>query len=673
MAAVNDTRQVQMSVDLGGEQVHIERARYKDTLGHPFTLQVDIIASLGEIDLLPHLGKPIAVHLHEDDELMRHFHGVIVGGEFRNETGVGFHYRLEARPFTYFLDQNRDMAIFEDKTVPQIIQAVFGAAGISDFRLDLQGSYRTWPYRTQYRESDLTFITRLMEESGIYYYWEHKADKHVMVLCDSPSAHHAGTPGSLEYTTTAGAIHRAGSSQRGGHRHFLESWVESVGTGGEQKVTVRGFTLRKPERPLETSAEGPKQHPHDDREVYDFAVRGFPEAGKQVATLRQSRQVYSGRSQATNLATGKKVTVTHHPAGRLNQDYLITSTEHVLQSEQYHAHQNTLRDDEEDVTHVTISAIPADRPFHLRQRTPRPLVEGLESAIVTGPDGEEIYTDELGRVKIRFHWDRSGRPGERASYWVRVAQFGGLGNIILPRVGQEVMVDFMNGNPDYPIVIGWVFNNAQMPSYPLPDNKTIATWRTKSYPGGKSTKFPDATILDTGSPGANELRFEDKSGKEEVFLHAEKDMNLRSRNDQTNFIGRDQHEEVNHDRSAKVGRDETMEVKRNQKLTIHDGNQTEELEKGNRTVTIDQGNDTLDVKMGNISIKADLGSITIEAAQSITLKCGGSSITLNPIGIEIKATMATVEGQAMLQTKGAIIQQEAQALHIVKGGIVMIN
>ena len=678
MAAVNDTRQSQMTVDLGGEQVLLERARCTEVLGQPFTLQVDIIATLGEIDLLPHLGKPIAVHVYEDDELQRHFHGLITAGEFAQESGVGFHhYRLVARPFTYFLSQNRDMAIFQDMSVPDIIKKVFGNAGVSDFKLNLSKSYPPRTYCVQYRESDFTFLTRLMEEEGIYYFWKHDADKHTMVLVDAPSAHEPGTPASLEFSTTAGSMNRVGSGQRSGGGHYLDRWGERVVSGGEQVVTLRAFDFEKPERPLQAQANDAGKHPGDSREVYSYPGRYVDEArGKdlsdlQLTALRRDRQVYAGHSQAIGLMCGGKVSVTKHPTGRLNAGYLITRTEHVLQAEEHRSDQGNF--DAEEPTHVTFEAMPAGTVFHLPQITPKPVVQGLETAIVSGPAGEEIYTDEYGRVKVRFHWDRADTTGEKSTCWIRVAQFGGLGNIILPRIDQEVMVDFLHGNPDDPIVVGWVFNKSHMPIYKLPANKTRALWRTKSYMGGESKKYPDATELDTGSPGANELRFEDLSGSEEVFLHAEKDMNVRTRNDQTNHVAHNQTEKVFFDRDALVGRDEKTVIHRNQTLTVETGDQIEEISQGNRKVTVKQGNDTLKVAMGNIKVTADMGKIEIEAMQSITLTVGQSKITIDQTGIKLGGMMIGVDAKIQYDTKGLMTQQTGSAMHTVKGGVVMIN
>jgi type VI secretion system secreted protein VgrG len=188
-----------------------------------------------------------------------------------------------------------------------------------------------------------------------------------------------------------------------------------------------------------------------------------------------------------------------------------------------------------------------------------------ETAIVTGPKGEEIYTDEYGRVKVRFHWDRSSTEGDKSTCWIRVSQTGGLGNVILPRVGHEVIIDFLDGNPDRPVVVGRVFNKENMPIYPLPDNKTRALWRTKRY--GDAGSYGAAKSLDTGAPGANELRFEDKGGKEEVFLHAERDMTLRVRHSESHNIGLDQSIDIGGSRDVKIQETDSNDVGKSIKIS----------------------------------------------------------------------------------------------------------
>lgn len=663
-----------MTVDLGGEQVVLERAFCVEALGEPFTLQIDIVAMLGEIDLLPHMGKPIAIHAYEDTEFARHFHGLITESELKHESEGRHHYRLKAKPFTHMLSHNLDMAIFQDKSVPTIIKDVLDAAFVSDYEFKLSGTYEPRTYCVQYRESDFTFITRLMEEEGIYYYWRHDADKHVMIICDAPAAHTTGKPETVHYNIHAGGQHWANSAKRGGGKRFLERFGERIASDSQSLMTLRAFDFEKPQRPLQAQANQPIQHPTDEREIYSYPSlyvdegRGRSLATKHLATLRQGRQVYTGRTQAIGLAVGTKVSVADYPGGRLNQSYLITRSEHLIQTEAYSAEEEGNHDSREtEDTHVIFTAIPSGTPFHIPLRTPKPVVQGLETAIVSGPDGEEIFTDEYGRVKVRFHWDRGTTRGEESTCWIRIAQFGGLGDIILPRVNEEVMVDFLHGNPDDPIIVGWVFNASVMPVYALPDNKTRQVWRSKSYPHNQPTKA-GTMKLDTGDPRCNEIRFEDKAGKEELFIHAQGDMKTRVRANSTLQVGTNETKIIGWDRSDEVKNDEKTKIGKNQMLEVV-GDQTETI-KAKREIEV-KATDKLVVGQ-SLTIEAGT-SIDITAKTSINIKVGSSKITMDLSGITVDAPMITVKGGAMAKLTSPMTTVEGSGLNIVKGGLVLIN
>lgn len=644
---VGESRQSSLSIDLGGEQVVLERIEAVEALSSPFIFTVDIISPLGELELLPHLGKPACVTISEDEERQRCFHGLATEAEFTRESASGFHYRIVLRPWTYFLSQNRDFAIYQDQDVIEIIKSVLDEAGISDIdytRLSKSREKRT--YCVQYNESDFAFISRLMEEEGIYYHFTHSDDRHVLVLCDGPSSHSEGRPATLTFnphTSTVFNVDSAARTQRA-RDFYLQAWIERVSTGGEAKVTVRDFDFEKPERPLEAIAESNQDHPRDSTEVYTYPFRYKEEGeGKKLGTvlldaLRTERRVYSGRSEASALSCGSKVNVQNHPNDRLNGAFLIQQTLHSIEAERY----RTGETGGESPYSVTLEAVPADTQWRASRTTPRPIVHGLESAIITGPEDEEIYTDEYGRVKVRFHWDRSGSPGEKSTCWIRVSQTGGLGNIILPRVGHEVLVDFLGGDPDRPLVVGRVFNRTHMPIYPLPDNKTIALWRTKTY--GQSGNYSPGKDLDTGKPRANELRFEDKGGKEEVFIHAERDMKTRIRYKESHHVGCDQEILVRHDRSEKVENNEKVQVDNNREHKI-----------GN--------NDKLVV--GN--------TLYIEAGTKITLKVGASTIKMDPSSIEIKSPMITITADGTAKLSSPMTTVEGTGILTLTGGLVKIN
>ncbi|MES3151770.1 type VI secretion system Vgr family protein [Sphingomonas faeni] len=654
---MTDTTQrlTQMAIDVGDEQVVLERIRSTERIGMPFALQADIISPL-EIDLQPHLGKPASLSVLEDGELLRHFHGLVTAGEYIKETQAGHHYRLSIRPWTFYLDQNRQMAIYQDKTVVQIVKQVIDDAGIPDVdytRLIQQRVPRA--YTVQYRESDFAFVSRLLEEEGIYYFFRHEADRHVMVLCEGPASHQPGRPTQLKYNANSVSVFTADSKSRfGSQGDYLQTWVERVASTAEARVTVRDFDFESPDQPLSAEAAGEGSHPRDDREIFVYPGRYTREKtgrGDQERTGRErgqalldaqraDRRTFTGTSQSAGLTTGYRVDVADHPAARMNASYLITGAEHSIASESYRSG----KQDDEDSFNVKFEAIPAETVFRPRPATPRPRVQGLESAIVTGPPGETIYTDEYGRVKVRFHWDRADTPGERSTCWIRVSQTGGLGNVILPRVGHEVLVDFLDGDPDRPLIVGRVFNKAHMPTYALPANKTRAVWRTLTY--GNSGSYPETEALDSGgNRTSNEIRFEDQGGQEELFIHAERDMNSRVRFDESRHVGHNQQRRIGLDRSTNVGRDDAKTIGRNRSSHV-------------------VGKDDLLVN----------GPLSIESKTSINLRVGNSIVVIGPNGITIQSPHVAIQAgtEAIVNSGGQTRINGAGSL-LLNGGTTQIN
>ena len=673
-----DNRQSDMSIDLGDEHVDLIRIEAVESLSTQFTILVDVASPL-EIDLQPHLGKPCTLKVFEDNELLRHFHGLVVSAEDQGDPGVGHRYRLTLKPWTYFLSQNRTMAIFQSLSANDIIKKILQKNGISAFRSEVRTNGKTSRvYCVQYRESDFAFISRLMEEEGIYYYFEHSPSGHTMVMCDAPAAHKDGKPPVLTFNPHARAVFAANSEKRSSKgKAFLQSWTERVATQGEAKVKLHDFSHVSPDTPLKGDKQAERMHPLDDREVFDYPGlvnvetlgRGEQEAlAKQrsqniLEGFRAQRRMFSGSSQALGLSTGTKFAVKEHPTGRMNASYLVVSTYHSIVAERY---RSGTADTASEIN-VRFEAMPAATPYRPPHATPRPVVLGLETAIVTGPAGEKIYTEEYGRVKVRFHWDREGNSPENSTCWIRVSQTGGLGNIVLPRVGHEVLVDFLGGDPDRPVVVGRVFNKSHMPIYPLPDNKTVALWRTLTY--GPSGTYPETTGLDTGSPGVNELRLEDKGGKEEIFLHAERDMKTRIRFDESHHIGHDQDVMIGRSRNEKVVKDETIEIGKSrtekvgtdEKLTV---GLSQKLKVGTTRDTKIGTGDTIDVGT----------AYKLTANTAIEIVVGGSSIKMDPMSITIKAPMIKIEADMMVGVKGGVMAKlEGGAMTIVKGAITMIN
>lgn len=655
---VDTGRQTSLKLDLGGEQVLLERIEALEGLSTPFDITLDVIAPLGELDLLPHLGNPATVTLSQDDELQRYFHGFVVEGELSRESPEGFHYRLKLRPWTYFRSNNSEYRIFQERTALSIIQEVL--CGPTVVRVNYDGVGRPGAereYCVQYGESDFAFVSRLMEEEGYYYYFRHSADRHELIVCDRPSAHEFGQPKTLSYNPRTLTVFNTDSAARtqSSREFFVQSWVERVSTSGQRIVSTRDFDFKKPETPVEASTEDSTSV--RDKVPLPVEVYRYPggyidsKVGQTLSettlqTLIANRNTYRGQSQSSGLSCGTKLSIKDHPTDRMNRSYLITKTFHSITAERYRSGSG----DGEESYNVVVEAVPDDTYWRAPQVTPRPIVHGLETAIVSGPDGEEIFTDEYGRVKVRFPWDRSDSPGSRSTCWMRVSQTGGLGNVILPRVGHEVLVDFLNGDPDRPVVVGRVFNQSHMPVYALPEHKTRALWRTKRY--GSPGSYGEAKGLDTGEPGANEIRFEDKGGEEEIFVHAERDMNTRIRHRESHHVGLDQETDIGRDRIEVVGRDESISIGRDRMVTIG-------------------SDDKLDVTK---NLKVYAGSkIDIEAVASITLTVGSSTIKIEPASIKIDSPTIAITAKAMLDAKSPLTTVKGDGMLTLKGGLTLIN
>ncbi|HEY9226364.1 MAG TPA: type VI secretion system tip protein TssI/VgrG, partial [Gemmatimonadaceae bacterium] len=397
-----------------------------------------------------------------------------------------------------------------------------------------------------------------------------------------------------------------------------------------------------------------------------------------------------GQAKSAGLVSGMKLEVADYYRRDVNKQYVITSVDHVGVNASYRAGEDTAF--EYDAGFV---AIPAVVPYRPPRVTPKAIVRGVQTAVVVGPSGEEIYVDKYARVKVQFFWDQVGKKNEQSSCWVRVSStWAGKqwGAIQIPRIGQEVIVDFLEGDPDRPIITGRVYNAEQMPPYELPANGTQSGVKTRSATKGEPANF-------------NELRFEDKKGSEQFFMHAEKNMDTEVEKDETHWVGQNRTLTVDKDETILIKNNRTETVDKDETITIK-GNRTETVEKdetyavkGKRTTTVDkdealtisqgarkvvlsQGNDSLAVKMGNLDTKVDMGNVTLkaglgkiayEAMQELELKVGQSSIKVDQTGVTIKGMMIKIEGQIQTEVKGMMATISGDAMLTVKGGITMIN
>jgi type VI secretion system secreted protein VgrG len=656
-AAGQSSREAAISLPIP-QAAHLERFESVERLSEPFVIEVDVICEEVEVDFLTHLGEGALITVAQDGRTLRTFSGLICEAEFQEEIEAGYRYRLILRPWLYMLTRNVDSIIFQQKTTVEIIQAVFDKRHCHDTDFTkLQKTYPKRDYCVQYRESDFAFVSRLMEQEGIYYFFDHRDGRHVMVLCDDRGSHADSSYDELEYSP----------SQQIAVEDRVWRWTETVATGTENKATFRDFDFTKPTTKLEgvytlpaATFDGSTETPEDERriadagtapagsasppdkpEVYDYPTPGFTETdrGNTLAeTAMQAhqaeRRVYRGVGDTVMLGCGQLLQLHKHPLGRLNQKYLVAGLTYRMDVSGYVSGGDAASGEQPAV--IEVLATPADVPWRAPRITPWPVARGPETATVVGPDGETIYTDEYGRVKVQFHWDRAD-PSADSTCWIRVAfasADNGFGHIVLPRIGQEVVVDYLSGDPDRPLIVGSVYNGDKKPPYPLTDDKTKSVWRSHTINGG--------------SDDYNEISFEDKNGEEVFNVQAQKD------------------------RTTLVKHDDTTTIKNNLSTTIQEGNETREVSQGKRTTTIQQ-DEALTVTAGNYTIDVSAGQMSVTAAISITLTVGQNSIKIDQTGITINGLMITAEAQVQLSAKALMTMVNGSAMTQVQGGIVMIN
>ncbi|TWT43685.1 Phage-related baseplate assembly protein [Phycisphaerae bacterium RAS1] len=546
------------------------------------------------------------------------------------------YYAAEIVPVHWQLSRRIKSRLFieancSDMTVKGIIKKVLEDAGLAEnthFKFALQESYTpAREFVVQYRESDMDFISRMMEQEGIFYFFEHTADGHKMVIGDSKVAHTA-TPNLAEYPyrDPNGLVPEEEHEYAFSARDREEMQIGSV--------VLDDYNFQSPSMELRSTA---KADIFTALELSDFPGEYIDSGtGTRWAKMRLEEQQCQRRvvhlsAVIRGLMPGYKFSMIEHPRAALNAEFMVTHLSHRgTQS------QSTQEQDSGTGTRyeVDIRAIPAATEFRPPRKTPRPVIVGSQTALVVGASGEEIYTDDegYGRVKIQFHWDRESQYNENSSFWVRVSQGwagGNYGMICLPRVGQEVIVDFLEGNPDRPIITGRVYNNDNMPPYALPGEKTKSTWKSRSSKGGG---------------GFNEIRFEDKKDSEQIFMHGQKDLDIRIKETEKDFIGKDKHEiikgmqakSIGGNEGRSVGGDCGIDVKG--KYGLNTGGTALISTGGNFDLVSEADITMIGVKAalcGDSFAKVKSSDVYILGSSSITLKSGGSFIKIDGSGVTI--------------------------------------
>jgi type VI secretion system secreted protein VgrG len=496
------------------------------------------------------LGKVVTVSVLMRDQTTRELSGYVTRFTQSGTDGAYYAYQMTVRPWLWMLTRTADCRIFQDMSVPDIVKSVFADHPVADFELKLFRSYRKWTYCVQYRETDFNFVARLLEHEGIYWYFEHAKGKHKLVLVDASSAHDA-TAGhaSLPYFGTVGQLPP--------DIDCVNHWAVSreVEPG---KVVLTDHDFERPSTSLKVDKAHTRSYDLSDAEVFDYpggytqTADGAQYAENRMEELQSDFEVFHGAANTVGVRVGHTLKLQRHPREDQNAEYLVTASTLHIQHPGYES------DAGPALFQCDFGAIVSGQQYRPTRRTPKPCVNGPQTAVVVGPSGEEIFTDKYGRVKVQFYWDRRGTKNEKSSCWVSVSHpWAGknFGVVHIPRIGQEVIVGFLEGDPDRPIIIGRVYNAEQMPPWELPANATQSGILTRSSKGG-------------GYANANALRFEDKKGSEQLWLHAEKNQDIEVENDETHWVGHDRSKTIDHDETVHVKHDRTETVDHNETITI---------------------------------------------------------------------------------------------------------
>ncbi len=667
-----DNLLLKISTDAGADVLRVQGIRGEERLSGLFHFMVETVSLDAALDFDSIVGTSATLTIALPSSKTRMINGIVTRFIQGATAGGLTRYYLELRPWLWLLTLATDSKIYQAKSVPDILEAIFTELGYTDHTNSLTATYTARDYCVQYQETAFDFISRLMEEEGISYFFQHEDGKHTMVLADDPATY-AALPSipSLKYLKSVSTTQIQANAVVS---CSLEHNVISA------EYAMSDYNFETPDSSLVATATASGTIAALKRFEYPGKYKTKSD-GDAISKLRAESceslaKMLTGESYCADMTSGYTFTLTDHDREDVNASYTIYSVTHD-------ANQLSYRN--------TFEAIPATVTFRPPLVTPKPRIAGAHTALVVGKAGEEIWTDKYGRVVVQFYWDRLGVKDEKSSCWVRVAQgWAGKtwGAVFIPRIGQEVIVSFLDGDPDRPIITGSVYNATQTVPYALPDDQTKSTVKSNSSKGGA---------------GFNELRFEDKKDSEEIYVHAQKDMKV----------------DVLHDSTTTITNDRT--------ITVSEGKEVHTITKGDRTVDVQAGKETHNVKgtrevkvtgdethtneanfdqkvtgnytlkvTGNLTIEAD-GDVIIKSAKTVAQKAGttfdieaGTALT-NKAGTALKNKAGTTldneagttltnkgvsvsnEASAQLKSKGALANLEADGIVTVKGSLVKIN
>ena len=620
-----------------------------------------------DIDIAPSdlLGKPATVSLRLMDGSRRWFNGWINRFSYVGFDGADALYKATLVPWLWFLSRTADCRIFQEQTVPDIVKSIFREHGFTDFEERLSGSYRQWVYCVQYRETDLSFVSRLLEHEGIYYFFEHQDGKHNLILADSYSAHStiAGYEEVPYFPPDADSLRE---------RDHINAWsIEQQVCPGAFANTSFDFTA--PRKNLLVTRSSPKPHELADYEVFDFPGN-YVEAGDSETYARvrleeaqAGHELARAQGTARGLAAGALFSLTGHRRDDQNREYLILSADYRLRSDEFGSFESN---PPEPVFASSLTVMDAQVPYRPVRETPKPIVQGPQTAIVVGTAGEEIWTDQYGRVKVQFHWDRYGKKDENSSCWVRVSHpwaGKGWGAVAIPRIGQEVIIDFLEGDPDRPIITGRVYNGDCMPPFGLPSSAVVSGIKSNTHKGS----------------GYNEISMDDTAGQEQVTTHAQFDMNTTVEHDQATTVHNNRNDRIDVDDSETVGSNQTITIGSNQTISIG-GNRDETVGGteiitigGHRTETVN-GGETVTVNGGRSHSVSGIQTTTISVAETHTVGAGrmhnvgaGEAVSVGGVqAVNVGGAQTVSVGGAQMVNVGALQSVNVGGPHKLSAAVI---
>jgi type VI secretion system secreted protein VgrG len=683
-----------------------------EEIGKPFQYEVTLLSQDGALAKADFLGQPMSVELDVPEipglrkAGHRYFHGYVTRFARQGRHRSYYVYGATLRPWIWLLSRAKNCRIFQNKSVLEIVKEVCEKHGLKEIEERFIEEYPKREYVVQYRESDLDFVTRLISEAGLFYFHRHESNRHVLVLADSTNSHHK-VPGYEKVLFDPRSQGEFDLVERIGEWHAQQE----IRSGA---VALESYDFKHPKGELAASRVAPNEHAHAHYEVYDYHVRhveqseGEELARRRLEAINALHDIRTGSGSVRGLSAGCAFTLVppsefpdlKHTGALASgigdadvlppddfREYVVVSTALDVQGPHQESQAGT---DDEEPFHCSLTAIDGRHPFRMSTGT-KPAILGPQTAKVVGKKGEEIWTDPYGRVKVQFHWDRDGDGDENSSCWVRVAQMWAssrFGAVNIPRVGDEVVVEFLDGDPDRPIITGRLYNGDNMPPYELPAKKTQSGIKTRSTKNGNASTF-------------NEIRFEDEKGREELHLQAERDMTTLVKNDQTTTVEGNRTLTVTKDdvvtvegthqttvtksvtetfkdtHTLKVTGDQTIDVAQNktEHVKLAYGLTTDKsfcLNQGATSLTFEGTNVTLDsagvvtVKRGSARVSIDKADkVVVSSSSGISLECGGSKIELLPSGIAIAAQSVSAAGGASklaLENAGAEVKSEAVSI-----------